>query len=505
MLSSVRVLSLLILAALVGCGGGSGGGSSSTAGGGGSGGGGGVAPPPPPVVFGFGADTGVSGSGAVVGTFQERGSIIINDRTLTTDNAVFELEGVMGAEADLKEGQQLIVVADLGTSEAEHVFYRSNIKGPVSGRTVLDPLAGAAQFTVLGQTVRTNSTTRYSNGKFATLVDNDLVEISGALDTLGDLHATFVEVEASLSEYKVVGTVANLAAMTFELGGLTVDFNTATLSEFQGTALADGQIVEVKIAPADFTPPANAVATEVELLPSLFINADAEVEFEGFIDRFASPTDFDIAGLPVTTTGSTVFVNGSAGSLAVNVKVEAEGTVNATRTLVATRVIIKFSESIRVEGTVNGVDLTARTVSTDVGLTFAIRTLTELEDDSSVGLDPFTLNMLALGDFVEVRGFLDGTTLVAAELEREDFDPRTRMRGPVTAEDEVGGTVDILGVTVRGVDGVTEYRDIDDITVINQAVFHAIVELSTFVEARWDGFTSTAATADRLSLEEDDD
>ena len=331
------------------------------------------------------------------------------------------------------------------------------------------------------------------------------MEISGGLDTLGNLQATFVEVKASLAEYKVVGTVANLAALTFELGGLTVDFNTATLSEFQGAALADGQIVEVKIAPVDFTPPVNAVATEVELLPVLFINADAEVEFEGFIDRFASPTDFDIAGLPVTTTGSTVFVNGSAASLADNVKVEAEGTVDTTGTLVATRVIIKFTDSIRVEGTVSGVDLAARTVSTDVGLTFAIRALTELEDDSSVGIDPFTLDQLVPGDFIEVRGFLDGTTLVAAELEREDFDARTRMRGPVTAEDEVAGTVDILGVTVTGIDGVTEYRNISAVVLPDKAGFHALVQLGTFVEARWDAFSSNTATADRLDLEEDDD
>ncbi len=61
-----------------------------------------------------------------------------------------------------------------------------------------------------------------------------------------------------------------------------------------------------------------------------------------------------------------------------------------------------------------------------------------------------------------------------------------------------------MGVTIRGVDGVTEYRDIGG-TAINQTGFHAIVELGTFVEARWDGFTSTAVTADRLRIKEDDD
>ena len=100
--------------------------------------------------------------------------------------------------------------------------------------------------------------------------------------------------------------------------------------------------------------------------------------------------------------------------------------------------------------------------------------------------------------------YFDGTTLVAAELEREDFDPRTEIRGPVTAEDEGSGTVDILGVTVTGIDVVTEYRDIDG-AVIDQAGYHALVELGTVVEAQWNAFSSSAVTADRLNLEEDDD
>ena len=129
-----------------------------------------------------------------------------------------------------------------------------------------------------------------------------------------------------------------------------------------------------------------------------------------------------------------------------------------------------------------------------MGLTFEIRALTELEDDRD-GVDPFDLSDLQTDDYVEVRGFLDGQVLVAAELERDDFDSRTRMRGPVTAEDEPAGTVDILGVTVTGVVGVTDYDD-------TQEQFHSDVEEGTFVEAEWDPFNSTADPADSLSIED---
>lgn len=450
----------------------------------------------------FGLDTGVGGSGGgatgtglVVGPFQGQGSIIINDRTLSTAGAEFELEDGSG-EADLEEGQRLTVFADLSTNEAERVIYRSDVKGPVTAFTIVDLLTASASIEVMGQVVLSNSATRFDGLALDTLQLGDLVEVSGSLDADGNLVATFVELKASLAEYKVVGSVEGLDAssMTFRIGGLAVDYGSATLSEFEGAAIADGQPVEVTVQPDDFVPPISALASEVELLTDVDFEEGDEVEYEGYIDAFASATDFAVDGLPVTTDDATDFVNGDSESLALNVKVEVEGSIDANGTLLADRVIIKPTGAVRVEGTVSAVDETAGTVATDVGLTFEIRELTELEDNLD-GVEPFGLADLQSGDYVEVRGFLDGEALVAAELEREEFDERTRMRGPVTDEDEPAGTVDILGVTVTGVDGVTSYD-------VSQTQFHAEVEVGTFVEAEWDVFSSTNEPADSLSVED---
>ena len=449
-----------------------------------------------------GRDTGVGGSGGgtgiggrVVGTYQGPGSIIINDRTLTTVGAEFEIEGG-SSESDLEEGQRLTVFADLTSNEAERVLYRSDIQGPVTGVTIVDPLTAEAEIAVLGQVVLTNSVTRFDGTSIDLLSAGGVIEVSGSARADGALVATFVELKGALASYKVVGDVQNLdsGAMTFELGGLVVDYSAATLSEFGGVPIAAGQNVEVTIAASDFTPPANALASEVELLVSQSFEDGEEVEYEGFIDRFASTTDFDVEGLRVATNVGTEFENGDASSLSLNVKVEVEGVVNAVGTLVAEKVIVKSTNAVRVEGTVSAVDETAGTVTTDVGLTFEVRALTELEDERD-GVEPFGLSDLQAGDYVELRGFLDGQALVASELEREEFDTRTRMRGPVTDEDEAAGRVDILGVSVVGVEGQTDYDG-------TQAEFHAEVELGTFVEAEWDLFVSTSETADSLSIEE---
>ena len=88
-------------------------------------------------------------------------------------------------------------------------------------------------------------------------------------------------------------------------------------------------------------------------------------------------------------------------------------------------------------------------------------------------------------------------TLIPSTL---DF--RSRLRGPVIAEDESAGTVDILGVMVTGDPPITEYQDVDDMP-ISQSQFHTQVELGVFVDARWDDFLTTATTADQLSIEDD--
>lgn len=77
------------------------------------------------------------------------------------------------------------------------------------------------------------------------------------------------------------------------------------------------------------------------------------------------------------------------------------------------------------------------------------------------------------------------------------------MRGPVSGENPGAGTVDILGVTVTGVDGVTAYEDDDD-NPINQPQFHTLVQIGTVVEAEWDPFNATGDTADKLAVEDED-
>ena len=149
----LKLVSLaLIPAVLASCGGGGGGGLGFDTGVGGSG-------STPPARY----DNGVGASGGVFGAVQGFGSVIVSDREMQTDDAVVIIEGTQTTSGDvsaLKEGQQIGIIGDIQNLDAEEVRYRSNIKGPVTSLSNVDPLTGVGTFIVFGQTVRSNARTR---------------------------------------------------------------------------------------------------------------------------------------------------------------------------------------------------------------------------------------------------------------------------------------------------------------------------------------------------------
>ena len=73
----------------------------------------------------------------------------------------------------------------------------------------------------------------------------------------------------------------------------------------------------------------------------------------------------------------------------------------------AQRVTIQPTKTLRAEGNIEAIDQAPRRI-TVLGLSFLLRDLTELDDDSSAEKEPLVFADLAIGDEVEVRGYLDG-------------------------------------------------------------------------------------------------
>src|SRR5882762_601221 len=275
------------------------------------------------------------------GTITGFGSIYVNGVHFQTSSATIRKNGRTAAESQLSVGQVARVKAQQNntdeTGAAESIDVDESVIGPIAA---IDTATNMV--TVLGQSVKINMGTSFSKdiqpADITGLKVGDVIGVSGLLDSSGNIVATRIELAGSGAELQVVGTVASLdtTAHTFKINALLVNYSSANLSGFTGGQPSDGDVVEVQGTMFD-SATMTLTATHVERQQSEQEESgnNGEVEREGLITRFVSATDFDVDGKPVTTTSSTMYRNGTAADLALNAKVEVEGTLNSSNVLVA--------------------------------------------------------------------------------------------------------------------------------------------------------------------------
>ena len=475
----------------------------STAGCGGGSSGNGANPPPPPPPTG-----GITRTGVALGPITGFGSVIVNGTTYNTDNATFTSDGQAATQDDFVVGQVVLVkgsIDDDGTNAtADTVEFDDAVEGPVS--SVDNALS---RIVVLGQTVAITATTSIDDscpGTLDGLLAVPAVEVSGLPDADGVISATRIECRDGTWDgvMEVNGVVSghNGGVMTFMINGLEVDYSGSAVDNFPTAGVINNDDpVEAKGTTLVGT---TLEATRVEYKGNRFAGDEGDhIEVEGFITRFASSSDFDVTGIPVTTTGSTTYEGGTATDLGLNLKVEVEGEYNASRVLVATKVEIKSATAVRVTGS-----LDSASGSTLVILGITVNTdplTTRFEDKSDARVDPLRAGDLNNPDYVEIRGQEQPVGQITAVIvERDDPDTRTELRAFV----EVGGknepNLTVLDVTIA-TNGATVYRDSrgGSEVAMNDVDFWAAVQEGSLVDARGTETGVTTLTATELELEMD--
>ncbi len=456
--------------------------------------------------------TGAASTGTTTGTVTGFGSIYVNGIEFDTSGTSFDIDDAPGQESDLEVGHVVTIEgtvhSDGRTGVAEHVSFEDEVEGPISSIDLANQ-----SFVVVGQTIIVDDLTSFDDdivpASFEGLAVGNFVEVSGYADAEGNIRATRVEVETdSGREIEVKGMVASLdsAASTFQINDLVVDFSSATLSDFPDGIIADGDYVEVK--GTDFGPAGELIATRVESEDDRHDNSeDDDVEIEGYITTFDSPDNFSVSGMPVITNSQTQFEHGSVDDLALNVKLEVEGVVNADGVLVAREVEFREHQTdendIKIEAAVQAVDFEAG-ILTMLGIIVHVDEMTRIEDDSDSDVRRFSLADIQAGNFIEVRGIeifdADGLStgeIRALRLEREDFDDDVSLQGAVTEYSE--GTLMILGVTIDTHAG-TEFEDDDN--SLSSAEFFALLSAGAIIEAEGIQVSDAGISADKLEFED---
>lgn len=388
-----------------------------------------------------GSSTPQTGSQSVVtsGTITAFGSVFVNGVRYDVSRATVKKNDNVVAQAGLAVGEVALVRGhediQSGQGDADSVDVEDSVVGPIAKVDLM-----GNQLTVLGQTISVTANTSFAQGiapaDLTGLKMGDSVEVSGLQGMGGVIMATRIGRAASNEPLQVLGTAGSVdaAAHTLMINALTVDFSAANLSGFTSGQPAAGDLVIARGTVFDATG-VKLTATAVRLAET---DRDDQaqggrVEEEGLITRFVSATDFDVAGAKVTTTTSTVFKNGAAADLALNVRVEVRGTLDANKVLVADVVEIERIAVIGLEATVSAVTTNTLTV---LGVTIAVDTNTRFEDESSAQVQMFTLKDVKVGDTVLVRGYENpaGSGMVlAVRLERLPPSTEVRVRGPFTA------------------------------------------------------------------------
>ena len=449
---------------------------------------------------------GIDRLGVSSGSVSGFGSIFVNGVEYETDPGTeFEIDDAGGSEDDLDVGDVVTVEwssSDGKTYRAERVSYDDTLEGPIAS---IDAVSGT--LVVLGQAVLVDASTSFDAGivpaSVAGLAVGQFVEISGFIDGDGNIRASRIErVTAGSDELEVRGVIEGLDTLneTFVISGLTVDYSGVV----DPPVLENGDFVEAEGGSTGANGELLATALELEDEGLSGGEAGEEAEIEGFVTRYVSATDFDVAGVPVTTDSGTDYEGGSAADLALNVKIEVDGKLNASGVLVAEEVSFRDGGGsgdevdVEIAATVDSVSASAGTLLV-LGITVTVDEFTRIEDQSDAEERPFGLANLRGGDAVEIRGVAqDDGSVRATQLEREDPLDRDRLRGAV---DSVGSqSLVILGVTVD-TDGNTVYRDSDDNSIAASAFF-AAVSIGSEVKASGSETGATSLLAGELELED---
>jgi hypothetical protein len=407
-----------------------------------------------------------------------KGSVIVNGIRFDDTAAVVSDDRGRNA-AQLASG---MVVRVRGRSDdningvADRVDVENELRAVIGTKSTA---ANTQSFVAGGLNVIVDNQTVFANvSGFAALAAGQRVEVHGPRDASNNVRATRVEVVGAadgLDELR--GAISGLGANQFTLNGsITVDFAGAALSP-AGTpvsALANGVLVEVRGTLTGNT--FKATQIDVEDLEDAAIGAkeNEKTEYEGFVTEYTGANTFKVGGRAVQISASTRFVGGTSADLANNAKVEAEG-VTVGGVVLASK--IEFRQTrVLLYGRTSAVNVAAGTV-TVLNQTVTVNSQTRLDTRGTSGS---SLSDLVAGvDCVEVRAYLDGTTLTAEEVKEPSSCGKELVQARVVAKNDTTYTLTFLNNLSAALGGTgTVFRNAAGQSISRAEFFAAIVPAS---------------------------
>jgi hypothetical protein len=372
-----------------------------------------------------------------------------------TAATTYSIDGRNASWSDVRAGDVATLLQSFGATEplrCHQLTINRMVRGPVES---IDAAHG--RLTVFGQAVAIDPGTRVLQSERAgsidaltTLIVGDVVEASGYRTTDGTIAATRVDRAAPTAPRQVVGVLATLdaPARRASVGGLTIDYSSATPAGFPSTGPSAGQRVIVRGTQGVA---GTLLASTFEYdSPQLRGTENGPAHIFGPITGFRSANDFDVEGRNVRPAPDNGVVAGADWACTdQNLALDAfVTTVTAAQPLPNLtgffRVRTWFGEygrpfgsgALQIEGTVEAVD-TARHTLRVSGTELTVQPLTALRTTPTGAScpTPTTLARIAVGSGVRVGGAVGPgrSTVLAATIDGSPgtIAPRAHFDGDV--------------------------------------------------------------------------
>ena len=440
---------------------------------------------------------------AVAGRITAFGSVVANGVHFGTNSATVMMNGEPGTLSDLRVGMIVAIEGTInnvtGEAEATRISFLDDVEGPITSMN-----KAQSTFIVLGRTVVVDELTIFEDATFDDLASGNVVQVSGQRRNEERIQAAYIRRTANSYQVgmrmEVKGVISELDIGTsrFRIGSQDCDYSEAAL-DLGGADLTNGLYVE---ASSD-----SPMSDGVMLLDQIqardqnrdrdqLCDSECTFEIEGFITSFTSISEFEVDGQSVTTDESTIYVNGTADTLAMDVKVAVDGTLDATETLLADRVVFRLPSEIAVEADVEAIAIETGEV-TLLGIVVETNESTLFQDQSTYNIRDFGLDDLAASERIGIRAYVDGDSLIASRLVRYDAGTEVILKAPVEAI--ARPSVTLLGVIATSNDE-TIFQNVDKEIITADAFFEAI-DIGSLVRASgtYDG---TSILAGKMFLRE---
>ncbi|MCU0774578.1 MAG: DUF5666 domain-containing protein [Ideonella sp.] len=331
---------------------------------------------------------------------------------------------------------------------------------------VSDLAADASSFRIGGLTVQVDRGTRVVPRGAALANGQRVVVWSTGAQTGNTIDASWIRIrrgeQQGADEFRLAGPVSDCAppcAGGFSVGGVSVDASRAEFRNGTAADLANGRWVLVRGSQS--ADGSSVAATRVILGRT---PGDAEVTLRGAVTDYVDAQNFRVRGVPVTTTGGTVFASNCPNPLADGTLVEVQGRVEGIH-VVADDIACRSASDgtvVQAKGLVTGWNPSAGTFrlpgSLFTGLLLQVGPQTVYEDGSA--------GDLRNGSFVEIDGVVTGTTVAVTRVEFEPL--RDGLPAGLIVHETEGIASSIAGpagaitsITVNGmtfgVDGLTAF------------------------------------------------